>query len=435
MLVSRFFLRGLSLVLLAPLSAAGILTVGPAGSGAQFTEIQAAVDAAVDDDVILVKPGTYQGIVVNKPLRILGDGTGVVRILGAGIGARVLGIGAGRELVLSGVEVRALSGSDPAVLLQDCPGTVLLEDLNVPVADYGWTGVRIQNCARAVVLDSQISGAGAGALSAFGSEVWVANASLQGKANVFDGGAEGMNLENSTLHAWRTQILGGNAVIASPKFGGHGGTGLFLQNSRANLFGGWGSEIRGGHGDYDEAVDGNYGGGTGLFLYQNSQARIQASIFISGGLDGLGSFVSPDVNGDATSTPSFDTKIFPTLVASAQEVTLGSTFSLTLDGNPGGYQVLFLSLRTGPTTTYPRVDGFGLLDRASMVKVASEVLPPSGTYTLGFHVPNNIALLGSTLFFQAAEKVAHGFLLPSTGTPPPVSTFAIGNPVLVTITG
>jgi hypothetical protein len=69
-----------------------------------------------------------------------------------------------------------------------------------------------------------------------------------------------------------------------------------------------------------------------------------------------------------------------------------------------------------------------------MVKVASEVLPPSGTYTLGFNIPNNAALLGSTLFFQAAEKVSLGFLRPTTGTPGPVSTYAIGNPALVTIT-
>jgi hypothetical protein len=336
--------------------------------------------------------------------------------------------------VLSAVEVRAPSGADPAVLLQDCPGTVVLADLSVSVTNYGWTGVRVQNCARAVVLDSQISGAGAGALSALGSEVWVANSSFQGKPNFFDGGAEGMHIQDSTLHAWRTQILGGDALSPAPKFGGYGGTGLFLQNSRADLFGGWGSEIRGGHGDYEEDVDLNYRGGTGLFLYQSSQARIQASTFISGGLDGLSTFVAPDVDGDDTSTPSFDTKIFPSLAASAQEVALGSTFSLTLDGTPGGYQVLFLSLHTGPTTTYPHVDGFGLLDVASMVKVASEVLPPSGTYTLNFNVPNNVALLGSTLFFQAAEKFPRGFLLPTTGTPGPVNTYAIGNPALVTIT-
>jgi hypothetical protein len=54
-------------------------------------------------------------------------------------------------------------------------------------------------------------------------------------------------------------------------------------------------------------------------------------------------------------------------------------------------------------------------------------------YTFGFNVPNNIALLGSTLFFQAAEKISQGFLRPTRGTPAPVSTYAIGNPALVTI--
>src|SRR6185436_16079297 len=92
-----------ALLALAPLAHAGILTVGPAGSGAQFTEIQAAVDAALDDDVILVRPGTYAAVVVDKPLRILGDGTGVVRIDAAAFGVTARGIASGEELVLSGI--------------------------------------------------------------------------------------------------------------------------------------------------------------------------------------------------------------------------------------------------------------------------------------------------------------------------------------------
>jgi hypothetical protein len=429
---SRVHLASLALLAFARLSAAGTLTVGPAGSGAQFTEIQAAIDAAVDDDVILVAPGTYQHITVSKPLRILGDGTGVVRIGATQFGARIQGIGAGRELVLSGIEVSLPDDSD-AISLDACAGTVVLSDVDVPGGDFHGVGVHVQTCARAVLLDCQISGALDGALSALDSEVWVANSTLEGRANEFDSAGAGARLENSTLHAWNSAFVGGDAIILSPKFAGPGGVGILLLHSSADLFGGPGSEIRGGHGEFDSAINFSHRGGSGLFLFHSS-ARVQASIPISGGLDGLGNTTSPAIDGDATSSPTFDGKIFPTLVASAQEVALGSAFSLTLNGNPGGYQVLFLSLRTGPTTTYPRVDGLGLLNRPTMVKVASEVLPPSGVYTLGLHVPNNVALLGSTMFFQAAEKLPNASILPSSGSVSTANKFAIGNPVLVTIT-
>jgi hypothetical protein len=52
----------------------GVIVVDPGGGGA-FTELQAAIDAAVDGDVIVVAGGCYRGIVVDKPLSIVGTGT------------------------------------------------------------------------------------------------------------------------------------------------------------------------------------------------------------------------------------------------------------------------------------------------------------------------------------------------------------------------
>src|SRR6185436_13834522 len=149
-----------ALLALAPLAHAGVLTVGPAGSGAQFTEIQAAIDAALDDDVILVKPGTYARIVVDKPLRILGDGTGAVRIDAPFFGVRIRGIASGEEAVLSGVEI--LPSASPMLLVSDCPGTVVLQDLDLSSVGAGRTGLGVSNCARMLLLDSRIVAEGAG---------------------------------------------------------------------------------------------------------------------------------------------------------------------------------------------------------------------------------------------------------------------------------
>ncbi len=64
--------------LLATPHAAGQLTVGPAGSGAQFTEISAAVVAAQPGDVVLVAPGTYGAFLVDKAVTIVGAGHDLV---------------------------------------------------------------------------------------------------------------------------------------------------------------------------------------------------------------------------------------------------------------------------------------------------------------------------------------------------------------------
>src|SRR5262245_53733599 len=101
---------GIAVITFASVAAADVRTGGPAGSGAQFTQIQAAVLAAEEDDVLLVQPGTYARILVEKPLRILGVGPGVLIDGGADQPAVVVrGIAAGRELVLAGVRVQMLA--------------------------------------------------------------------------------------------------------------------------------------------------------------------------------------------------------------------------------------------------------------------------------------------------------------------------------------
>ena len=416
MLLSRSLRAAVSLALLTPVTAADILTVGPAGSGAQFTQIQAAVNAASDDDVILVKPGNYQPIVVDKPLRILRVGD-----RGVFVGCQIRDIGTNEELVLSGLLT--------TLHLQNCSGTVVLHEVDVFDAGSSFTGVRIENCRRVLLLDSSIhsgmfgSNRG-GAVSVQGSELWIANSFITGNNDCCFGvrASHAVELVSSTLHVWRSQIRGGNG---NAKQGSgmlaDGGTGIRAVGSTVNLFGGPTALVAGGPGSSEEAFGAiNSPGGPGMDLAQNSRARIQRDLPVSGGLHGDGLVQAPAILVDATSSFTRDPKVFPTLVSSARQVQLGSTFSLTLTGNPGGYQVLFLSFRTGPTTILRGVDGFGLLDRPNMRRVATEILPASASHTLNLRVPNLASLLGATAIFQAAEQLGN--------------SYAIGNPVLVTVT-
>jgi hypothetical protein len=420
------------LTAVASFAAADILTVGPAGSGAQFTQIQAAVTAASDDDVILVKPGSYDGIVVDKPLRILGDGTGNVNVASSVI----RDIGAGEEVVLSGVRPQSFPSST-SILLSDCAGTVVLQDVFINEPTQSATGVRVTNCRRALLLDSHILQTGVygtnrgGAVSALDSELWIASTEVSGTDDCCFAvpASHAVEVVNCTLHVWRSQLRGGNSI--SKQSGGNladGGTGIKAVASTVNLFGGPTSVITGGQGHDGFLFGPNSPGGPAIDLAQGSSARIQQAIPVSGGFDGFGQVQTPAIATDGTSTFEHDPKIFPTLVSSAQQVAMGSSLTLTLEGNPGGYQCLFVSLRTGTTAAFRGVDGFTLLDRMNLSSITAVVLPDSGVHAQTFQVPIIPSLLGSTLFLQAAER------LPAPRSSVPVNRFAIGNPLLVTIT-
>jgi hypothetical protein len=423
------------------------LTVGPAGSGAQFTEIQAAIDAAQDDDVILVQPGTYQKIDVARPLRILGDGTGsvtvaagVIVVPGFGLGVTVSGIRAGEDLVLSGIDV--LGNGDPTdtdqVLIRDCQGTVILQDMVVQ-AGASDTGLEVERCSRVMVLDSRITGGSDGAffggnpsgsgIQAANSTLWIANSEIACEA-LFPFASPGVEVRSCTLHVWRTSIRGADlGGELSDEIGDDGGHGLLAVGSTVNLFGGPGSAVIGGQGSLieDPIEIGHYAfqGGYGLNLTQGSHARVQASLAIQGGWNGDHTVLWPPTRVDPTSSLTLDAKTFASLASSVQQVPIGSSFGLTLDGNPGAYQVLYMSLRTGPTASLRGVDGLGMLDRSGLFSLIGEVLPPSGTFATTVRVPATASLIGST-FLQNAERSPSGL--------PLASRFAIGNPVLVTIT-
>src|SRR6187455_3129144 len=94
----------LALLLLAPLAGADVRVVSSTGP---YTQIQAAVNAASDGDLVLVKPGpVYVGFHVQaKSLSIVADaGAGTVPVFGTMI---VSDLAAGQTVSLSGFVVNA----------------------------------------------------------------------------------------------------------------------------------------------------------------------------------------------------------------------------------------------------------------------------------------------------------------------------------------
>lgn len=114
-----------TLLALATSARAGVLLVGP---GQPFRTLQAAVNAAVDGDTLIVKPGSYaQAEVAGKSLTIAGDGATRPVIQGA---LSVHDLAVGQTVVVSRVQGRVSCASNAGeVRLADCvlTGTSLVE--------------------------------------------------------------------------------------------------------------------------------------------------------------------------------------------------------------------------------------------------------------------------------------------------------------------
>ena len=199
-----------------------------------------------------------------------------------------------------------------------------------------------------------------------------------------------------------------------------GGHGVVATGSTLNLFGGPTTELQGGDGTVGFPFFPNSQGGSGLVLQGGSTARIQAGIPIAGGFDALGASQQVPIQTDASSSSTLDPAVFPSLASGSQTVAQGDAFTLELSGNPAGFQVLFTSLGTGPDLVLQGVEGFGILDLAGLVQLATPTLDGAGSASLAFSAPANPSIVGTTFLFQAAE--AFGLQL------------AIGNPVLVAAT-
>ena len=393
-----------------PLAAAD-LTVGP---GRAFAQIADAVLAAQPGDSILVEPGTYQGFLLDKPLRILGTGPGVVVDDLGGHGIEILHIAAGEQALVAGLEVRPLpilAVPQAGVVVRDCAGTVVLSDLVVRPSQAAY-GLYVEDCARLMVLSSSVFNAGGAAgMFATGSEVWLANSFVVGQLLSFSTtqeGPDGLFLQDGSLHAWRSTVQGGAGSGGKPAFPfpPHGGDGLVADNAEVVLYGGPEGGIFGGKGGPAGFFVGPGDGGAGVRLVNGSTARLQQDLVIQGGLDGSGSIPAPDVSVDGTSSSSTEPRVFPTLEADAVG-TPGAPFQVRADGNPGAPVVLFVSLGTGPTLAFPGVEGLGAL-QATFFQVGFSTLDGGGQLAFPLTVPTGPTLVGEALIFQAVEAGAGG---------------------------
>ncbi|HEX6885389.1 MAG TPA: hypothetical protein VF530_18585 [Planctomycetota bacterium] len=427
----RALARSLALVLLAPLAAATDWTVGPSGSGAQFSEIQPAIDAARPGDVIRVQAGTYARFVIRKPLRILADGGGPAVVAGLDFAVYVHDLRIGNELVLSGLTLRATGSLVPVLSVVDSLGTVVLHDLDLPLAETTRPGLEVRDCARVFLLASRVRG---GVLGGFGatprgacvalrSQLWIAGSELRGSdgdPSVTQQGAHGLEVEACELRVWTSRLLGGGSGNTLMGSSGHGGTGLLARTARVELYGGPGSEIRGGDGAFETTTALNYPGGPGFTHLLGCTVRQQAAQTIAGGLDGLRLAQAPSQQTDGLSNVRLLPLAYPTITPATPQAGIGTTLALNLTGSPGALQYPALSFRLGVNLASRWFEGLAVLDQTRLQVLPPVVLPAAGTLTHAVAIPPLTSLLGRTTYLQTFEVLGRRVVL--------------SNPALVTIT-
>jgi hypothetical protein len=200
----------LALLLAAGASAQAVFVVAPvAGPGVFATDIQPAVDAAVNGDLVLVKAGSYSGFTIN------GKGVSVVADAGAAVVTNgslfVENIAPSQRVLLQGLTVHGGS-SIQAILTQNSPGAIWIESCTATggtlVSGPGIVAVAANSCPSVVIQRCLMTG---------GNAV---------SAGTVDMGGPALHVANSGVAVADSQGFGGVGAAPPTGGGGFGGSGL-----------------------------------------------------------------------------------------------------------------------------------------------------------------------------------------------------------------
>ena len=414
MKLRSFVLLSISMSALSRVAPASVIVVDPSGSG--FTEIQPAVDAAVDGDTILIRTGAYAGFAVrDKALAIVGDAGSDVRVDGA---IRIGMLASGKTITLANLKAYGSSGDSIAghgLYLSHNTGRVRVEDSHFvgrsspPDAFAGINGfdaVEIQDC-RDVALTRVVALGGSGGV-------------FNGIGNHSSGA--GTAAGNSTVTVFDSTLQGGTGLPANPNMvganGGNGGNGCQLD--QAWLFAS-GSEFVGGDGGLGGAGFGlsmaaGGDGGNGIDLTFSAHAFALDDVLESGLGGGAGN--GPDSESGSSGAPHSES--FGSVYAVVQGLSRhlmaptsmirNTTTAISLSGAPGDSVSLLIARQPGFDYDPASTGNSGVLMLAEPIRaIHVGVLPASGVLSIDLPVITLAPGLDSTLLqLQARFTNIHG---------------------------
>ncbi|MHC5065125.1 MAG: right-handed parallel beta-helix repeat-containing protein [Planctomycetota bacterium] len=177
---------------------------------ADFKTIQAAVDAADPGDVVRIRHGRYQGVTINKGIRLLADPREIDRPGNVVLGRNITVDSVPREqvLVLAGMP-------SPWISVANCEGSVYLSHLQGPIVITNSEDVSLLNCT--AIGDSSVP------VRIVDSNV------LDVDGNYVGFGGAGLWVERSNLTLVETQV---RTVVV---FGGSGLPVSFVKDSHVSF--------------------------------------------------------------------------------------------------------------------------------------------------------------------------------------------------------
>ena len=359
----------LALLLLPSLALADVLVVDGSGAGDHAT-IQAAVDAAGEGDLILVRPGEYAGFELDgKGLVVQADGPGVeITVELGGPTIRVAALGPGQTVRLRGVSIQQavpfVTTSDVIVELANNVGSVVFED--VLVSDGGEPGNGF--------LDSDAHALAATACA----DVLLVRCTLVGHGTLAEfGGGTGLLVAGSKVRVHESTVRGvdGDDAISLGLPGGSGASGMVLQNGSVFASGTTfvGGDAGQGLGIHGQCIDG--AGGHGVHV-QGGHLTARDCTFVPGPELCFGPFAE-EIAGDpsdwlrlATPARSF---------TATSPVREGGVLQLGFLGEPGDLVLLFQGEEPGPNPVrlgFLGAPGPPLADRLSTMGTMGTVVVP-----------------------------------------------------------
>jgi hypothetical protein len=258
------------------------------GAGVHFTDIQPALDAAVDGDLVLVHPGNYSGFTLTESLSILGlpGGPGVKVPIGNAVGI------AG-EAAVANLTFKDFNATG-------CTGTLVLDSLlfaPTPSA-YPKSVITIRDCADVRVLGADSAGRHPGVI-VDNSKVELVSCLLAGgdghnnlgfSAYAGDGESAVTILGGGRVYAALSQATGGEGgdftTFGSSGYAGAGGDGIEVADGDLLLLGRGQELVQGGKGGASHSIYGYGGdGGNGLSVKAGCSAR-HSGVKLHGGKGG-----------------------------------------------------------------------------------------------------------------------------------------------------
>ncbi len=335
------------------------------GVGVDFLQISAAVNAAFDGDTILVREGCYDSVTIeSKALVIQADRGAFVELRDANqVGSLIIReLQAEQSVIVRGVHARHGSAGIaffPALQIESCAGPVLVEDGSYSPAPVGHgTG----NADAARVVDS--------------ASVTISRCSLDGMAST-TGNSRGLISINSLVFLYDSMVSNVESLAGEGAAWVTGGA-LYASGCQFQV----------------NAI----GSASGVVLTDQSPGCCESQLRMGDPATGrfLDCTFAPGNNGESVLVESGESTFLPgsaTTFEVSSPAREGESFTLTFQGDPGAFVLLFLGSKLGPGAFLSSVNGPVLI--APLTPYSFGFLPDTGMRTDTFSIDD----LGANIEF------------------------------------